>query len=196
MPARKDGKPYEKRTYRAGKIKCKRCKDVFYREKGTKFMICERCRTHCSRCDRFLDDDTWAKTSKKRGSFWCRFCVAEKAKALTDTDAGKWTQRDNFLSRRYGITSDEYEILLEAQNGVCYICGAEPKGKRLAVDHEHVHRDNHQNPRDTRKRVRGLLCWSCNSAIAKFSDDVVRLRNAADYLEQPWPAQQYLKEKT
>jgi hypothetical protein len=41
--------------------------------------------------------------------------------------------------------------------------------------------------------VRGLLCWACNGAIAKFKDDPVRLANAAKYCEQ-WPAQTILKE--
>src|ERR1700761_5995556 len=55
------------------------------------------------------------------------------------------TNQDSTLRRLYGIGSEEYEALLEAQDGRCAICGraettidrrtAEPR--RLAVDHDH-----------------------------------------------------------
>lgn len=34
-----------------------------------------------------------------------------------------------------------------------------------------------------RRSVRGLICWPCNRAIRAFSDDPVKLRAAAEYLE-------------
>ncbi len=102
---------------------------------------------------------------------------------------------DKRLNKIYGITLTEYELLLEAQGGVCWICEKPPKeeGKRLHVDHRHVLKDKKQNPRDTRKRIRGLLCWSCNGALGKFNDSITLLRAAAEYLEQI-PAQQIIKE--
>ena len=110
--------------------------------------------------------------------------------------ASKKTPRDAYLRRTYGITEAEYEEILKAQDGVCWICGEPPKKRRLHVDHKHVLRDKKQPPEETRKRVRGLLCWACNGAISKFRDDVTKLRNAADYCSQ-WPAQVILrKEKT
>jgi hypothetical protein len=41
------------------------------------------------------------------------------------------------IRRRYGITLDQYVELLEAQGGVCAICGLPPKGGPLVVDHCH-----------------------------------------------------------
>jgi len=35
-----------------------------------------------------------------------------------------------------------------------------------------------------RRSVRGLICWPCNRAIRAFSDDPVKLRSAAKYLEK------------
>jgi len=60
--------------------------------------------------------------------------------------------RKNALKRRYGITPEQYDLMLERQGGGCAICGRLPKpGRRLAVDHDHA-----------TKRVRGLLCFQCN----------------------------------
>lgn len=179
--------------YRTGKRKCKRCKLVFTNEKNQQFhLLCEKCRISCSRCNKeFSEQD---KTSKRDS--YCLKCKNEIAKIVRDNRplARKLKLRDYNLTRKYGITLIEYEDILLNQNGVCYICVKPSVGRMLSVDHKHVLKDRQQNPRDTRTRVRGLLCWQCNGAIAKFRDDPVRLRRAADYLEQ-WPAQSILKEQ-
>ena len=69
--------------------------------------------------------------------------------------------------------------LLMTQGGVCAICKQPETATRngkikwLAVDHCH-----------TSKRIRGLLCAACNVSIGQMSDDAVRLRAAADYVEK------------
>lgn len=86
--------------------------------------------------------------------------------------------RNNNLKRLYGITSDEYEEILEAQGYVCAICKSPPhrEGKpnkqRLHVDHDHV-----------TGKIRGLLCYHCNTGVGQFRDLPVLLRAAAEYLE-------------
>ena len=79
--------------------------------------------------------------------------------------------RNNSLKRNFGITLKEYDQLLVAQNGVCAICGHPPNGRCLSVDHDHI----------TRK-VRGLLCTSCNIMLGNAYDDKKILASAIDYL--------------
>ncbi len=89
--------------------------------------------------------------------------------------------RDYSLRSKYKITLEEYDKLLEKQNGVCALCKKEEnavekyyKGiKRLAVDHCH----------DTNK-IRGLLCSSCNIGIGNLKHDPELLRKAASYCEE------------
>lgn len=179
--------------YRAGNVKCKRCRNVFNRVKGTSFVLCEHCRTHCSRCDVLLTDENRSSASRvdrRRGgkrinTYRCNACNKECA--------NNGIGRDSRLVKTYGITSNEYDALLKSQNGTCWICHKPPVNNRLNVDHKHVLNDKKQNPRETRTRVRGLLCWSCNAAISKFKDDPTLLRSAAEYLEK-WPAQEILNE--
>ena len=68
---------------------------------------------------------------------------------------------------------ESYEALLQDQNSSCAICGitAEEIGKRLIVDHNH----------ETLK-VRGLLCWRCNSGLGFFKDNQAHLAMAIEYL--------------
>jgi hypothetical protein len=85
------------------------------------------------------------------------------------------------LKKLYGITLDEYKVILEAQGGVCAICGkAETrtdhktkKVSRLHVDHCHES-----------GKVRGLLCHLCNAMLGHAKDDVTVLRKAIAYLGQ------------
>jgi hypothetical protein len=85
------------------------------------------------------------------------------------------------LTYRYGISMQEYEQLLEQQNGVCAICvrGPEEVGV-LAVDHDHRCCPTEKT---CGKCIRSLLCTDCNISIGRFNDDVERLERAAEYLK-------------
>ncbi len=65
--------------------------------------------------------------------------------------------RKTHLNGRYGISIDDYEMILKQQKGRCAICRKKPARWRLDVDHDH-HTD----------KVRGLLCRACNTKIDWF----------------------------
>lgn len=73
------------------------------------------------------------------------------------------------LKHRYGITMDQYEVMLLTQGGTCAICGESPE--KLVVDHCH----------DT-GAVRGLLCDFCNKALGFLKDSIENLDHAKEYL--------------
>jgi hypothetical protein len=86
----------------------------------------------------------------------------------------KRADREGHLKRKYGITLDDYERMLEAQGGVCFICKKpRPEDRTLHVDHDHATGE-----------IRGLLCFRCNNALGDFDDDYELLQNAADYLDR------------
>ena len=83
---------------------------------------------------------------------------------------------DNCRRKKYGITLEEYERILQEQKCKCAICGTIRPGaiiKRFHIDH--CHKSN---------KVRGLLCENCNRAIGQLQDDPTILRKAAEYLER------------
>lgn len=78
--------------------------------------------------------------------------------------------------RKYGLTPEDYEQMLAVQGEGCAICGApEPGGRsktpRLHIDHDHG-----------TKKVRGLLCNSCNRGLGYFKDSPILLTEAAGYI--------------
>lgn len=98
----------------------------------------------------------------------CRPCVskANHEKRVQDT---------------YGLAEGDYERLLAAQGGKCFICHRKPGAKRLAVDH------NHETD-----EVRGLLCKACNrDVLGHLRDDPLALARAIEYLNDP-PARRVL----
>ncbi|SRR6266513_3869538 len=86
----------------------------------------------------------------------------------------KEIDRRKLLKHRYNITPEQYDILLESQDGKCAICGGGPVGRnRLSVDHDHK-----------TGRVRGLLCQNCNMILGNSHDDTNKLQRAIEYLNR------------
>jgi hypothetical protein len=73
--------------------------------------------------------------------------------------------------REYGLTHDEFLALLDAQGGVCAICGNGEQRRALAVDHDHE-----------TGAVRGLLCDRCNPMLGYARDNAAVLQAAIAYL--------------
>lgn len=83
-----------------------------------------------------------------------------------------------FTVRKYGITHEQYLILLKQQNGKCGMCHQfettkNPSGETRDLNIDHCHKTN---------RVRGLLCRNCNVALGLIKDDTQLLRRAIKYL--------------
>jgi hypothetical protein len=96
--------------------------------------------------------------------------LAARMEAFRAAGKKKVSDRKSHLKRKYGLTLDEFDRLLEAQGGVCVICGRE------GVDHvDHDHNTG---------RVRGILCFQCNVAIGLLEDDVDRIAAAIAYLDR------------
>lgn len=87
--------------------------------------------------------------------------------------------RSYSLKRRFGITLDDYNKMLEAQGGVCAICRLpEVVMERGRVRNLHVDHDHDTNA------IRGLLCDACNRGLGHFRDSISNLRAAIAYLEK------------
>lgn len=78
--------------------------------------------------------------------------------------------RRNKWLKKYGISGEDYERLLAAQNGTCAIC-QQKQERLLSVDHCHKS-----------GAVRGLLCVKCNSALGMIGDDLGLVCRIIDYL--------------
>ena len=137
------------------------------------------------------DRRTGAPKDRRTHTSWCKHCRKKQrdvqyAKQVSTGEAVETNKRlygrvrERRLQTQYGLTPLDYAEMLDAQNGLCAICG-EPETTRhktgtvrqLSVDHNH----------ETGK-VRELLCHNCNCGIGRFKDDIEKLREAVAYLER------------
>jgi hypothetical protein len=109
----------------------------------------------------------------------CKKCYVKKQQETYDPVK----KRNENLKRCYGITLDEYNNLLNNQNGKCATCGTTKPGGRksgrgggtnvFVVDHCH-----------NTGAVRGLLCHSCNRAMGLLGDNTHIIEEMIKYLQK------------
>lgn len=135
---------------------------------GTTRVYKNQSRTLCQPCYRKTEEfralDRARRQAKARGENTGRSMFADpKARA-----------QHMHLMRKYGLSLLQKEAMIVMQGG-CAICGREQPGMadRWAVDHDHL-----------TGRVRGILCYDCNTAIGKLGDDPNTLEKAAAYLRK------------
>lgn len=82
------------------------------------------------------------------------------------------------LRRKYGITEEDYENMEAQQKGLCKLCGASEviarKGRPPKLSVDHCHKTG---------KVRGLLCFKCNTSIALIEARPEILDKIGDYLK-------------
>lgn len=120
---------------------------------------------HCARCDQWLDESQFARSSSSSDGFqsWCRRC-----------------QQDERKQTRYGFDQTAFEALVDAQDGKCRICAREyVAGKTWHVDHDHA---CCMGVTTCGNCIRGVLCNRCNQMLGLAGDSVQTLQSAIEYL--------------
>lgn len=145
------------------------------REQLNKLKLLETAGTKvCSGCDEIKPTTEFhkAKDGRKGLCSRCKVCNCKRAQEHSSSQAG----RNCRLQRAYGMSLEDYSLLLASQGGKCKICGSEkPKGRWAQFHVDHCHKDGH---------VRGILCNRCNTMLGMVDDDPAALRAALKYLEE------------
>lgn len=133
----------------------------------------------CNKCSVFKPWGDYSLNSKGingRKSV-CKSCSNKQQRSLQNRrkreDPVKFAEDRYNKNLKYalGLSTDDYEKLLEVAGNRCQICGSDRGARRLSVDHCH----------ETGK-IRGLLCHLCNTAIGKLGDNSQGVYRAYDYL--------------
>lgn len=131
----------------------------------------------CSYCKEEKDiTDFYAKKGGKNGNMpHCKKCHNKESRAWQKKNpiTNAKNRRNYTLRTKYGLTPESYKLLLESQNNCCKVCNKElVPGFLTHVDHNHL-----------TKKVRGILCNSCNVAIGFLRESPIIAKNIIRYLE-------------
>jgi hypothetical protein len=144
--------------------------DEFPTTRGKKFFECKLCAN--TRVQKWTEANrersngikrTWEKTNPEKN------LEAKRMWSINNKDQ----KRDYRLQSKYGLTLDQYKMMLTNQKGLCVICETSLLDENSpCVDHDHI-----------TGRVRQLLCRNCNLVLGLVKEKPETLRAAADYLE-------------
>ena len=143
----------------------------------------------CARCGEVKNESEYHKSPGKPYGLqsYCKDCIREyqvgwrerNREKIREKDRARWQQRrDDTLKRKYGIGIKEYAEMLERQGRACAICGGTDAGANGWGRYENLHVDHDHET----NRVRGLLCFQCNTGLGLFRHDTDLFQRALDYL--------------
>ena len=131
----------------------------------------------CPKCGETKDHALFyrSKTTKDGCQSYCKACCNLLSTSYARDNKDKIPTTGYSLKRRYGITSEDYFMMLTEQNNQCVICETKEchTGRNFSVDHDHK-----------TGKVRGLLCAHCNVGLGNFKDNTTLLKKAIEYLDQ------------
>jgi len=153
----------------------------------------------CTKCKNPKREDEMSKDKNRHNgiSSWCKQCrrvmsfsrkkrnpesVARQKsiKALryaelnTDQPEAAYMKRRGItLKHRYGMSLEDYDVMLSAQSECCAICERPASDLTYLLRVDHCHESG---------EVRGLLCVSCNGFLGAIKDRVELLHRAIYYL--------------
>jgi hypothetical protein len=161
-------------------------------------------KTHCKHGHEYTPENTYLQ-NRKDGYIGraCRACMDISNKRWKDSNPEKkaevqrkanqkWVAKNpeyfkrNDLQSLWGITLEQFNEKLAAQDGKCEICKCELI--KANIDHDHSCCPTSSGKRVNRKTcgkcMRGLLCDGCNTALGRFKDSEEILQTAIDYLRK------------
>jgi len=147
---------------------------------------------YCKKCDTTKPIIDFHKNRSRKDGFgdYCKICASNANQKVMK----------KYRRGTYGLTTEQFEFLLEKQDFRCLICQisfSEQAGP--VIDHDHsccptgVLSERYNSSKQGRpitkcgKCVRGLLCKSCNSGLGMFGDSIQRMISAISYLQSYSP---------
>ena len=119
----------------------------------------------CSKCGKNFPTKMFHKRTYGSGTVG----IQSRCKSCQTNLRREYYKPDEKTRQRLKISTAFYEELMSNDN--CAVCGCTMTKK--CIDHDHK-----------TKKIRGVLCNNCNTALGLFNDNVEVMRTAIQYLEQ------------
>ena len=138
----------------------------------------------CNKCGQTKHIDFFPRANPNTKSYhrykngikpWCKDCYKTYNTKYMRNARSDSNRTYSHYFRKYGLTQEEVFQMHDERQFKCDICGnaTDHRYDKLCIDHSH-----------RTGKVRGLLCFSCNTALGNFKDSIDNLKNAITYLEK------------
>lgn len=126
----------------------------------------------CMNCLVYKDMNMFHNNSANKdlkGSY-CKPCQKARLQNWRKESFGvrvAWEQKTKLAA--YGLTQETYSLLETKQGGACGICGLRRlRGRDKYLHIDHCHKTG---------RIRGLLCYVCNTTLGKYEKWRIQIEN-------------------
>ena len=137
---------------------------------STQFKACKKCKKLKS-VSAFHKD----KTTATGFNSWCKKCKLKHDGLRSRSRRSPKEYQDRYRYAKLGMTLENYNKMLTAQNDRCKICNRHKSDQKRSLHVDHCHDSG---------KIRGILCGNCNVALGLFNDDIDTLKKAIIYLKQ------------
>lgn len=134
--------------------------------------ICKTCKESKS-LDKFYSHGSCKSGTRTECKDCGRSKDIEKSKQYRLKNPEK--RKSTVLMNKYGIGLEQYNEMLTIQNNVCKICKTSDPGPKNMFCVDHCHKTG---------KVRGLLCYYCNTGLGFLRDDIDNMVAAIAYLRE------------
>jgi hypothetical protein len=110
----------------------------------------------------------WARKNPEKAKQYGRQRIEKEKNDVV----AKAKKKNQMLKRKYGITLEQYNVLLQNQKNKCALCYRSQGKTALHVDHDHK-----------TLKVRGLLCHQCNWYLGVIDADTNILKRIEEYIK-------------
>lgn len=130
----------------------------------------------CSVCKETKDTSNFYTHKIIRDGFRpeCKVCTLSRNMKYRNSDIGKKKSKESsykhILHKIYRMSNDDFNSMLVKQDYKCKICSST---RKLVVDHCHL-----------TNKVRGLLCYKCNTGLGLFNDNPDLISKALLYIKE------------
>lgn len=141
----------------------------------------------------YVPGEAYSKSGPYQGVHTCPTCSLEfqphHSSVIYCSEACRYKRRNERVAQRWAETVVGHDYVASKKRDLkrgmlltiteCQICSCdltELNIRDVHLDHDHK-----------TGKIRGLLCFQCNTGLGHFKDDVDRLQKAIDYLLRPVP---------
>jgi hypothetical protein len=139
----------------------------------------------CPTCEKRKKLDEFYMLKNGKPACYCILCSRKRNKKNYKehgkSEEKRIQEQELFWFRKFGITSQQYDAMFEAQEGLCAACGCpetiiDGRSKRVRIlSIDHCHKTG---------KVRALLCGACNTSLGFFNEDPKRIEGLLRYAEK------------